>query len=80
MNKDWYDRCMQLQPREEILTALEKKIKGMFKNNKHLLKEEEVKELIEFTKNLATQFDQITIYAFTATELRDHHRKKAGLL
>jgi hypothetical protein len=54
---------MRLQPREEILTALEKKIKGMFKNNKHLLKEEEVKELIEFTKNLATQFDQITIYA-----------------
>ena len=21
MNKDWYDRCMQLQPREEILAA-----------------------------------------------------------
>ena len=80
MNKDWYDRCMQLQPREEILTTLEKKIKGMFKNNKHLLKEEEVKELIEFTKNLATQFDQITIYAFAASELRDYHRKKAGLL
>jgi hypothetical protein len=80
MNRDWYDHCMRLQPREEILTALEKKIKGMFKNNKHLLKEEEVKELIEFTKNLATQFDQITIYAFTATELRDHHRRKAGLL
>ena len=80
MNKDWYDRCMQLQPREEILTALEKKIKDIFKNKKHLLKEEEVKELIEFTKNLATQFDQITIYAFAASELRDYHRKKAGLL
>ena len=80
MNKDWYDNCMRLQPREEILTALEKKIKGMFKNNKHLLKEEEVKELIEFTKNLATQFDQITIYALAASELRDHHTRMAGLL
>ena len=80
MNKDWYDHCMRLHPREEILTVLEKKIKDIFKNKKHLLKEEEVKELIEFTKNLATQFDQITIYAFAASELRDYHRKKAGLL
>jgi hypothetical protein len=71
---------MRLHPREEILTTLEKKIKDIFKNKKHLLKEEEVKELIEFTKNLATQFDQITIYAFAASELRDYHRKKAGLL
>ena len=80
MNKYWHDHCIRLHPREEILATLEKKIKDIFKDKKHLLKEEEVKELIGFTKNLATQFDQITIYAFAATELRDHHRKKAGLL
>lgn len=80
MNEGWYAHWLMLQPREEILKIVDKKINEMFKENKKLLKEDAVKELVEFTKNLATQFDQVTIYAFAASELRDYHRKKAGLL
>jgi ATP-dependent exoDNAse (exonuclease V) beta subunit len=52
----------------------------MFKNNKHLLQEPEVKELLALTEKMAERFDKITIYAFSASELRDFHRKEVGII
>jgi hypothetical protein len=58
---------------------IDKNIKALFKNNKALLNEPEVLELIGKLELLSKCFEEVSIYAFATIELRDHWRKKAGL-
>ena len=79
-DKVYYDSVFNKEPRKEMKTALKKKIDLIFKNKKKIKEDKSVKELIALVDNIANCFDQVTIYAFEASELRDFHRRKAGIL
>lgn len=77
---DYYAHVFNAQPREEMKKNLRKKIDKIFKGKKKIKEDPSVKELIKMVDNLAHCFDKVTIYAFDATELRDFHRKEAGII
>lgn len=60
-------------------TKIDKNIKALFKTDKALLNSPAVLELIGKYELLTKCFEEVTIYAFSTIELRDHWRKKAGL-